>query len=158
MPMPTTRRGRYLFYRSRARRRRDRAWGRGPVLSNATRRKAGRRFDLSLFRKQVVQDTPLLRVAPPRGEPFWEVAGRTKPGRGVWGVVPWPWWFGPLDPTAFHYREPWVGYHHRRLLSLPRLRHLPKLPYPFEIDDLLWWEFYPWSIYPSGRPNPRGWK
>ncbi len=158
MPMPTTRRGRYLFYRDRARRRRDRAWARGPVLSGATRRKAGRRFDLSIFSKQVVQDMPLLRVAPPRGEAFWQVVGRTKPRRGVWGVVPIPWWFPPAPVGAHHARIGAVGYHFRRLLSLPRLKHLPRLPYPLATADLLWWEFYPWTVYASGRPNPRGWK
>lgn len=157
MKMPTTRRGRYIFYRQRARRRRRRLETKLSRPGAHARRQAARMLDARSAPMQVEKLHGLKYVISPRPPFFWLVAGRVKPDRGVWGVVPnlFP-PFGSWGPNT-HFREPTTFYAFRRVHHLPRLKHLPRLPYPFPISALDPFQFYPYPVYPSGHLNPRAW-
>lgn len=155
--MPSTRYGRFLFYRSRALRRRHRAWQRtarsGPGVLNRRFGATRRAIDLSPYGKQAIRVYPKKRrklgVAT-GGFVFWNV----KPARGVWGVKrtirtnPAHW--GPNT----HHRLSREGYFSRRVLSLPRLRHLQYKAYAGAVAEVHPRELYPFQWYPSGQANP----
>jgi len=156
--MPTTRYGRYRFYRARQRRRLEKARRRaavqdevgGPPGSGATKRE----WDLSEFTKQMPRSYPLKP-----NHHFASVGFPTTidpiPSRGVFGVVH----LEQLDgfPLGLHYHhdKDESGAFFRRLKSIPRIRHLPRLPWKHAKEDLLPGAFYQPAFYHSGAPSYR---
>jgi hypothetical protein len=155
MPMPTTRRERYLYYRARAwkrHRRNEKRASRASIFSGGL---TGRQRDLSGC---VVQLPPIHApkyVQSPRPPHFWEMPGRIKPDFQLWGVVPQT---HPRDPSwaaDTHFRRAFMFYAFRRVKHVRRLKHYPWLPYKQPLSAVPWWASYPFEFYPSGRPNPR---
>lgn len=149
--MPTTRRGRYLFYKKRARRRYFQNEKKRYKPGVKARRTTARKREVHLWGKQVSLTIPL----KPRNAPntfdwttqFWMV----KPDYALFGVRP----RNPLDGLPYwanaHQQEARVGYQVRRVLSIPRLHSAPWQPYKFALVDVPPSRFYPHEFYPSGQ-------
>lgn len=157
VPMPTTRRGRFLFYRDRAMRRVRKAWKRRAFTfalpTDPYFHKAGTRgFDLSGFTVQVplTDYDPVGTVFPPG---TWSVSWLIRPSRGVWGVLISPGVYDPLRPGN-HAPDARQGYSVRRVLSVPRLKHIPRTGFAGPYDPARAGDYWPFHTYPSGRINP----
>lgn len=155
--MPTTRGGRFIFYRNRQLNRHDRMWNRSPhppATEPGTGKHSTRRpHDWSDF---TLQNARSYHFGPGYICPFNAQAAPwlVTPARGRWGVLDWtkpfdPWW----APTT-NYRWAILGYRLRRIRSVPRITHIPHGPYrqPMAAVDLR--EFYRREFYPSGQRNP----
>lgn len=83
----------------------------------------------------------------------WLAMGWSPPERGKWG------WLGDgtfvEPPLGFrtHNRNADVGYHDRRVKSIPRIKGLAKGPYRFRKEDLVKANFYLGLYYPSGQAS-----
>lgn len=158
MHLPTTRRGRYLVYRTRQKNRRARAnrnkarpgngtfWGSG----HATRRQ----HDPSGFETQEPRSYPLIQNhvhLPPYPIGLWAVT----PAKGRWGRFPHLPMFPPGAPVPYNPTFPRQFYWFRRVLACPKLRHLPLVPYLHAKEDLPPAAFYQPDAYPSGAPSYR---
>lgn len=159
-PMPTTRRGRFLFYKARQRRRWKRLQQRhpsrgGPVNETPGAHPTSRAIDHSEATKQMQRSYPKRPVySDNNGAETW--GWRVRPQRCVFGVLDSP-------PTVYltaggftHPHLPVIGYVEKRLKWLPRLKHLPRKPWRYTIDAVEAFNHYPESyvLYPSGMPNP----
>ena len=116
-------------------------------------RSGTRTIDLSDFTKQVISSDyhPKVVSRQPGEGTVWPYF--IEPARGQWAILFTPPLFKPLSPT-WHRSFAYYGYAQRRVISIPRLRHLPRLPYatPFNAD--VHNKYYPLETYPSGQPNP----
>jgi hypothetical protein len=155
--MPTTRRGRFLHYKKRQRRRLRRCDRRyssdGTGGMGRTRHETQRAFDLSGFDKQQPRTYPIRErvYAPvPSDSVFW----RVPPSAGVFGVpdLPFVQTLWPYPPA--HPRGPIHNYYEKRMKSVPRLKYIPKKPYLFPPGAVPVEKMYPGQFYPSGQPNP----
>ena len=158
-PMPTTRFGRFKFYRRRALRRLERAHRRIPTITGVYtalgEAPTGRAVDLAGYTKQMARSYPLRPVVwvPQLPPNFW----RVKPDREVFGVPleTNAWWWLPV----YHRNRPRHAQRHyttRRVKSIPRLKHLGRLPWRHSILAVLDHNHYPsqYPTYPSGQVNP----
>lgn len=154
MPMPTTRRERYRFYRARARRRARRLASLGSAEEFGTgvtaKRLTTRRLDHAGDRVQLPRVYPLRPVWMDNasgGDDFWAV----KPARGVWGVPGMPEPALPLGwaPTT-NRKGPWQFYAFRRVKHRAKLRAYARLPLPFPKEVLPEGAFFRRHFYPSG--------
>lgn len=156
--MPTTRLGRFLFYKQRQLRRRKRRERRANISHTkpaTDRTRTCRRIDVSGETKQVGRTYPRHPYGDGWDATDWIAHGWTPPRPGRWGVLGLNDGMPPSLFDANHPRNVQVGYHHRRVLSIPRFRHLPRLPYRFTHDQLSPQHYYPYDVYQSGRPSYR---
>lgn len=154
--MPTTRRGRYLYYRERAIRRNKLARGRGGWVSEPGgsdgNRTTGRGIDFSEWTKQVPKTYPKEPTAFNGGllhDLFWKV----KPTKGRFGVPHYspiypPWW-GPNTHDTYN----GGFYFHRRIRSIPPQSWWTYKPYLLPKSALKKGDVYPFEKYPSGAPS-----
>lgn len=156
--MPTTRRGRYLFYRARAKRRHKRIYACLSRPDPDAHAQAARSYDTSGLEMQFVKVGGPKYVQSPRPFHFWLLTGRVKPDYKLWGVVPSLVPHSPFWSPKTSFRSPVTFYAFRRVHHVPRLKHLPIRPYRFPIAAVDKFSFYPWKFYPSGQYNPRWWR
>lgn len=156
MPMPTTRRGRFLFYKARAKRRTKKCHQRrqrvgSPVTNghNAT----NRAIDKSGETLQMPRVYPRHFPEKWMDAAEWLLHGWTPPAKRKWGWLGDGTWVDAPLGSRGHSRVAVVGYHDRRALSIPRLRHLPRLPYLHPKESLDKGNFYQPDFYPSGGPS-----
>jgi len=154
--MPTTRRGRFLFYKQRARKRLKVVYEhakRKHSTAPGDHRPTNRRYDVSGLVKQLPRVYPLHFWEKSLDEIEYLLRGWTMGGRNRFGVIRHP----PVFPTEgfpFDVRNgTQTGYHDRRVLSVPRLHSLPLLSYPTPRDLVPPGRFFPFAFYPSGRPS-----
>lgn len=157
MPMPTTRRGRFIFYRDRAQRRHTRIWKDHWRPSLHGHGFTSRGWDTTGFRFQFPKSFGPKYVQSPRPTTFWLPSGVIKPKYKLFPFVPVPFpkpfWWGPKT----HWTSAHAGFWHRRIHHVPPLKHVPRLPYRYPISVIGPFMGYPFTTYPSGQPNPRGW-
>lgn len=157
MAMPTTRRGRYLLYRRRAMSRVGRAWRSRPYLDTPTgtrmHRSGCRQYVLFGYTKQVPITDYVVSSPFPRQFPIQPQVWLVKPERGVWGVFVHPPDEVPGKPWL-HRRTAYHDHRKRRVLSIPRLKHLDRLPYQSPVVQDVVKKYYPFEYYPSGQLNP----
>ncbi len=156
--MPTTRRGRFLFYRARQRRRLEKARRRATaaVFSSDHGYEAAtkRSWDLSEYTKQMHSVYPLHPNQHWGGVVFGvEIVRRHAKGLFDYLVLPSP-PFYPPDRNSHFKVEVTRGYF-RRLKSIPRLRHIPRLPWRHTHAELGPRDYFPFPFYPSGAPSYR---
>lgn len=153
MAMPTTRRGRYLLYRSRAQIRKKREETRRPASNGTSGRKTCRNRAYSLWGKQAPKTYPRYIYDDYTWD--WETpaAWITPPSRGVFGVIRDRMQMAPYAPYPYHLRFGVIGYQWRRVLSMPRTKHLPWNPYLFPREALTPADFWSLPLYPSGAPS-----
>lgn len=157
MAMPTTRRGRFLFFKARAIRRMKRVhakhFSNNPLFDYGGHRSMCRTYDVSDYEKQVPRDADLPPTIAHR-PPYPLTAWRVQPSRDHWGVIEVPPGTSDSPSGTYHRSEAFVGYHERRRKSIPRLKHLDLLPYPDPPVEVHWRDRYPFEFYPSGQANP----
>lgn len=153
MPMPTTRRGRFLHYRAKAKRRRREVRETIPSAAFLDGTPGGSRATCR------PRDTAGAPLQQPRDYPRRPVYAEIDASTG-WRVVPAYKRFGVrewVQPLRFGWglktrpTEAYLHYHKRRLLWIPSLRQLPWRPYRHAQNALLPGQFYPFEFYPSGR-------
>jgi hypothetical protein len=163
MPMPTTRRGRFLYYKARAVKRNKLARNRGAYVSppggSDANRVTARGLDHSMWEKQAPKSHPVEPTNYTKGllpDSAWVV----KPAKGRFGVLKhWdltpPWWGPKTRPTYGS-----QGYFERRVRSIPSQSLWTYLPYLLPKSALRKGDVYPFATYPSGRPSfaaSKGW-
>lgn len=160
MPMPTTRKGRFEYFKARQRRRLARArFRRAHDSSNLMfgfggHHMSSREPDISSFTKQEPREYPRVQV----NVAYYYVAPspwRVEPTRGVFGVPEWVPVTAGFPPPGYHVSKPFLGYVSKRLKSIPRLKHIPRKPWKFTKGEILPGDFYPYDVYPSGQPSHR---
>lgn len=157
MPMPTTRRGRFLFYRDRAMRRRRKVWRRrqhySAVGNDGWKMSGSRTRDLTGYFIKQVPVTDYRPVPPVLGLVIPDAAWLVKPERGVWGVLELLDVWRPFKPNS-HAPFARRDYAKRRVWYTPRLANLPFVPFVAPYDPTRPELYYPFEFYPSGRVNP----
>jgi hypothetical protein len=150
MPMPTTRYGRYIFYRNRARRRKRREETRRPSTSIDGKQRTGRHRLWDLWGKQAPKEYP--RYVHPHDAYDWHSTASwiTNPKKGVFPVIRDIYRMPPFTWPIGHPRTSTVGFQWRRVQSMPRARHRPWAPWRFTREELLPGDFYSLEFYPSG--------
>lgn len=159
MPMPTTRRGRYLFYQERYRRRLKRL-----------RKKGGNPGALSNHQHAYKYEFPLQRMQFPKLYPkyWWTeanpfVTGLIDDEKGGYKVWPVHRAGPPIDDDhtpPYHNHVAVVGWMARRIRYVPKVRTAtrvyvgPKPGPPDTSADLWWMQWYRGKFYPSGQANP----
>ena len=154
MPMPTTRRGRYLVYRKRQKQRRRRAARSHASLGHhflyGTGHVTRRGRILADYGMQVPKVYPREPTHYHRNlhiNLLWNV----RPAYKVWGIpsaISRP---VGIEPHHYHPDFNWQNVFKRRVKSCPKLRHLALSPYRFNKADLPTEAFYHWPYYPSGE-------
>lgn len=152
--MPTTRRGRFLFYKQRARRRLARVYDRAKRVRTELSPEDSppvRRHDVSGYGKQAPRVYPRHFGFKDMTAAEWLDLGWTPPTRERWGVARG--WSGALiDRPAWMWGNgTTTGYYDRRVKRVPRLSHVPLLPWNRSQDGLVAGMVYPFEFYPSGR-------
>lgn len=138
MKMPTTRYGRFLFYRDRAKRRRERIRARRRKYGPETRKSRNRELDTSAVGWQL----PKTMKKGARGGAvpnfdcefiYIEPDGRKRPP--VWKIIGTPYWLLIVEKE-----HPDSGLPiRRRAKKWPKLRALPAAPFEREPVDRKWW-------------------
>lgn len=153
MPMPTTRRGRFLYFRARSQRRRKREQTRTPGLIVSGNRATCRRKYWNLWGKQ--EPTTIKGDVYFDGTWDWEspAAWITQPAYKRWGVIADPNDYLGLPPYTHHPTTATVGYQRRRVLSIPSARQREWQPYRHPKEALPPTQFYGLEFYPSGQQS-----
>lgn len=155
--MPTTRRGRYEFFRARAQARHlrlSRNAFRPSVLSNHL---TSRTYQTDHLRMQFPKVYGPPDVISPRPPFFWLGPGKIKPR---FKLLPRAYWvFGPPPHGGpdTHWTFALVNFLFRKVHHVPPLKHLPRKPYALPLSAIPADRGYPFMTYPSGQHNPRGW-
>jgi hypothetical protein len=152
--MPTTRRGRFLLYRSRAQRRlaklRRASAFTSVLYPGASHSVTRREFDYLLWGKQ--EPAEYESAEPPSalaGHPasWWELT----PRKGRYGVPATFYSYAYFLSHGHHARGGRDLHFFRRVRSVPSVRQIPVKPWKYSIEDVDLSEFYPFEFYPSGR-------
>src|SRR4051812_30826728 len=98
MPMPTTRRGRYLLYRERALKRRNREYRRYPKPNPKANQITSRQREWRAWGKQAPKQYPRYVYGTPSHLPWDASITFTKPDHGTFGVMPAFPYFDPAPP------------------------------------------------------------
>lgn len=154
MPMPTDRKGRFLFFKARAQRRARRAYANWPFQSvGSFARKTGltkRAYVTSGLGKQAARKYPLpwdWWHFPALWSPLYRVAPLpTIPPVIEYTYQPLPW----QNPEA-HPEVAILGFVHKRVRHWPKLRVLARRPYIVPLASVPETGFYPLDRYPSGQ-------
>lgn len=157
MLMPTTRRGRYEFYRKRALRRQKLLRQRHPYQGDFTENRRCSRKPDNQFTPQQAPEKYLPPDRPPFPETYWLLPGHVKPDKGIWGVVQIENFLPPGTVLTHGLEKSITGYYFRRVKSCPRLHHWTYLPRVGPMPPDGSHAFYPFEFYPSGAYNPRWW-
>lgn len=151
MPMPSTRRGRYLHYRAKALRRKRNQEQRKPSPTARRKHKSCRCKDAFGWEKQM-DASPKQNAEPPREPGFWTVpATAIKPEKAVWGVKPSVVRVDYSISPQNHFREAEIGYQFRRVQSIPPMSFLAWMPYLQPRELLVREDCWLGEFYPSGR-------
>lgn len=158
MPMPTTRRGRYLYYRSRHLSKLTQCHNGRPRGGLGGKHRLSRGHDQRPFGKQAS------RIRYPLGPWFpgiWAAYPDDDPHKGIYrrpGIIED---FGHPDVSEgpnTHQRSANFSYYERRVKRMPPLHIVPLRPV-IALPSGDWYQhYYPWFRYPSGQLNPNWWK
>lgn len=160
MPMPTTRRGRFLLYKQRQRNRLRRVYQKNRKLTGnvglAGVRQTNRPRDWSGHTKQMPRVYPRHFPEKAMNATEWAIAGWDHPFPKHWGVVRFIPGTPPPVGGVYGPNGAGVGYHDRRVKSIPRLKNLPWGSYHPEADWADPVACYPFYYYPSGAVSWAG--
>lgn len=109
-------------------------------------------WDLSEFTKQMPRSYPR-HPNNAFGFVHFPIIIDPRPGRGVFGVVHLPVIDGLPDGLSYHHKEDKTGAFFRRLKSIPRIKHLPRLGWAHAKESLPKRCFYNLPTYHDGSPS-----
>lgn len=154
MPMPTTKRGRFLLYKARQRRRIKHVYNRAKRYTGSVwtlNRATSRRYVWSGLTKQMPRVYPQHFPEKSMTAGEWFLAGYFPPSLGVWGIAmgatPLPQHLPAADPR----NGATTNYWDRRVKSIPRIHLLTLGAYTQTKAAVTPAMAYPFPAYPSGR-------
>jgi len=157
--MPTTRFGRYRFYRERALRRARKARKVSTIgFSDGSPGNGGaptrRQRVIAGFPKQIPRSFPL---HPNHGWAFggFGVTIQRFHSRFRFDQALLPEFVHDRYPAWYHPSEQLTNCYFRRVKRLPRLAHIPVVGYRHGLGELESADFFPFDFYPSGAPSYR---
>lgn len=159
MPMPTTRRGRYLYYQARYKRRLRRLYKSGARGLPFSHCQHNYRYEFERGDLQSPKRYP--KVWWTAENPFlFPLPDDVKGGKGVWPVHRLHGYTDHDHDPPYHNQDKSTLWAFRRIHKVPKPRHCshvyegPLIVPPGEMTPEQWAPFWKWEYYPSGQRNP----